>query len=116
MHEMEIPTKLSNLTMMTLHETLAKVKLGNETGEKFSYYRNVKQGDGLSTTLFKMIIIFWEMTPCGSYKNLSLPEDDNHHSHRRGNLKSYTLFKVVLQTAIKKADKRGNIFTKLSQI
>jgi hypothetical protein len=28
-----------------------------------------------------MIIIFWEMTP--------LPEDDNHHSHRRGNLKSY---------------------------
>jgi hypothetical protein len=89
-----------------------------------------------------MIIIFWEMTPCGSYKNrlfggtyrLSsvpyeslpiqelttsfcacshsytlkmeairssetsllirstrrhLPEDDNHHSHRRGNLKSY---------------------------
>jgi hypothetical protein len=61
-----------------------------------------------------MIIIFWEMTPCGSYKNrrfggtyrlhlqgarvravliratrCHLPEDDNHHSHRRGNLKSY---------------------------
>jgi hypothetical protein len=49
-----------------------------------------------------MIIIFWEMTPCGSYKNLicrwvatrcHLPEDDNHHSHRRGNLKSYNLTK-----------------------
>jgi hypothetical protein len=92
-----------------------------------------------------MIIIFWEMTPCGTYKNrhfggsyrlhlqgevsyelclykslqlrsvtcshsctlkmeaiqssemsvliratrCHLPEDDNHHSHRRGNLKSY---------------------------
>jgi hypothetical protein len=34
-----------------------------------------------------MIIIFWEMTPCGSH----LPEDDNHHSHRRGNLKSYIM-------------------------
>jgi hypothetical protein len=40
-----------------------------------------------------MIIIFWEMTPCGSYKN-HLPEDDNHHSHRRGNLKSYNI-KIV---------------------
>jgi hypothetical protein len=82
-----------------------------------------------------MIIIFWEMMPCGSYKNRlsstslclckslqlrsvtcshsctlkmeairssetsvviratrrNLPEDDNHHSHRRGNLKSYKM-------------------------
>jgi hypothetical protein len=65
-----------NLTMMTLHETYAKVKLGNETGEKFKYYSDVKQDDSLSTTLFK----------------------------------------VGLQTAIKKVDKRGNIFTKVSQI
>jgi hypothetical protein len=38
-----------------------------------------------------MIIIFWEMTPCGSYKNhhRHLPEDDNHYYHGRGNLKSY---------------------------
>jgi predicted transcriptional regulator len=56
MNEMGIPTKLSKLTMMTLHETLAKVKLGNETGEKFRYYRNVKQGDGLSTTLFNVVL------------------------------------------------------------
>jgi hypothetical protein len=86
-----------------------------------------------------MIIIFWEMTPCGSYKNrrfggdsyepvpiqelttslcnqLALvhpedgsdtillliratrcrfPEDDNHHIHRRGNLKSYTEEDIV---------------------
>jgi hypothetical protein len=40
-----------------------------------------------------LIIIFWEMTPCGSYKN-HLPEDDNHHSHRRGNLKSYRKYIV----------------------
>jgi sorting nexin-29 len=33
MHEMGIATKLINLTMMTLHETYAKVKLGNETVE-----------------------------------------------------------------------------------
>jgi hypothetical protein len=33
----------------------------------------------LQTLLESMIIIFWEMTPCGSY------------SHRRGNLKSYTV-------------------------
>jgi hypothetical protein len=39
----------------------------------------------IQTNASLMIIIFWEMTPCGSY----LPEDDNHHSHRRGNLKSY---------------------------
>jgi hypothetical protein len=42
MHERGIPTKLINLTMMTPHETCAKVKLGNETGEKFRYYRAVK--------------------------------------------------------------------------
>jgi hypothetical protein len=51
-----------------------------------------------------MIIIFWEMTPCGTLKMETIrssetsvliratrchfPEDDNH-SHRRGNLKSY---------------------------
>jgi hypothetical protein len=39
---MGIPTKLINLTMMTLHETYAKVNLGNETGEQFRYYNGVK--------------------------------------------------------------------------
>jgi hypothetical protein len=43
-----------------------------------------------------MIIIFWEMTPCGSY----LPEDDNHHIHRRGNLKSYKTL-LLLVTVLK---------------
>jgi sorting nexin-29 len=61
---------------MTLHKKYAKVKRGNETREKFRYYSGVKQGDGLSTILFK----------------------------------------VALQTAVKKVDNRGNIFTKLSQI
>jgi hypothetical protein len=76
MHEMGIPTKLINLTTMTLHETYANVKLGNETREKFRYYSGVKQGNGLSTTLFN----------------------------------------ITLHATIKKVDKRGNIFTKLSQI
>jgi hypothetical protein len=40
---------------------------------------------------YYMIIIFWEMTPCGSYHLL---EDDNHHSHRHGNLKSYNLITI----------------------
>jgi hypothetical protein len=26
-----------------------------------------------------------------NYDDYHLPEDDNHHSHRRGNLKSYTV-------------------------
>jgi hypothetical protein len=35
MHEMGIATKLVNLIMMTLHETYARVKLGNKRGEEF---------------------------------------------------------------------------------
>jgi hypothetical protein len=46
-----------------------------------------------------MIIIFWEMTPCGSY-NYHLPEDDNHHSHRRGNLKYYNTQTVVISLVL----------------
>jgi hypothetical protein len=96
-------------------------------------YQNVSNG------IKMMIIIFWEMTPCGSptslrlYKSLQLrsvtcshsctlkmeairssapsdhirptrrhlPEDDNHHSHRRGNLKSYTLNVLPLMSEAK---------------
>jgi hypothetical protein len=28
-----------------------------------------------------------------------LPEDDNHHSHRRGNLKSYTVYSCLFNGA-----------------
>jgi hypothetical protein len=37
----------------------------------------------VSTAVTMMIIIFWEMTPCGSYKNRRFGGsyyDDNHHS------------------------------------
>jgi hypothetical protein len=117
-----------------------------------------------------MIIIFWEMTPCGSYKNrrfggsyclveystsrclykslqlrsvtcshsctlkmeairssetsvliratrCHLPEDDNHHSHRRGNLKSYisAWSLSVLATFIVLSQKiNANIYTQLN--
>jgi hypothetical protein len=51
-----------------------------------------------------MIIIFWEMMPCGSYKN-HLPEDDNHHNHRRGNLKSYDVNDVYCPSVQPQAEK-----------
>jgi hypothetical protein len=76
MHRIGIPKELVNLARMTLTETYAKVKIENEFGREFKYSSGVKQGDGLSTTLFN----------------------------------------IILHTAIEKVDKRGTIFTKLSQI
>jgi sorting nexin-29 len=76
MHRIGIPKKLVNLARMTLTETYAKVKIENELGQEFKYNSGVKQGDGLSTTLFN----------------------------------------IILHTAIEKVDKKGTIFTKLSQI
>jgi hypothetical protein len=76
MHRIGIPKKLVNLARLTLTETYAKVKIENELGREFKYNSGVKQGDGLSTTLFN----------------------------------------IILHTAIEKVDKRGTIFTKLSQI
>jgi hypothetical protein len=76
MHRMGIPKKLVSLARMTLTETYAKVKIENELGREFKYNSGVKQGYGLSTTLYNKI----------------------------------------QQTAIEKVDKRGRIFTKLSQI
>jgi hypothetical protein len=41
------------------------------------------------TILNMMVIIFWEMIIRATRRHL--PEDDNQHSHRRGNLKSYNI-------------------------
>jgi sorting nexin-29 len=48
----KIPEKLVNLIRMTLEETTAKMQIEHQTGEEFTYTKGVKQGDGLSTTLF----------------------------------------------------------------
>jgi hypothetical protein len=56
MHRIGIPKKLVNLARMTLRETHAKVKIENELGREFKYNSVVNQGDGLSTTLFNIIL------------------------------------------------------------
>jgi hypothetical protein len=68
----------------------------------------------MGTNLKLMIIIFWEMTPWGAGRRSGsgpftrrppawvliratrchFPEDDNHHSRRRGNLESYIESKI----------------------
>jgi hypothetical protein len=40
---------------------------------------------------------FWWLSSSGRWRRVALPEDDNHHSHRRGNLKSYKEFFYFLK-------------------
>jgi hypothetical protein len=52
MDGMGIPQKLIRLTKMTMRQTKARVKIDNRLGAPFEYNKGIKQGDGLSTTLF----------------------------------------------------------------
>jgi hypothetical protein len=52
MDKMGIRQKLIRLTRMTMCQTKARVKSDNQLGAPFEYDKGVKQGDGLSTTLF----------------------------------------------------------------
>jgi hypothetical protein len=56
MYEYGISKKLIHLVEMSLNTTKAKVKVGNNLSEEFEFNKGVKQGDGLSTTLFILVL------------------------------------------------------------
>jgi hypothetical protein len=52
MEDMKIPNKLIRLVKTTMNNTTARVKVTNTLGNSFTINAGVRQGDGLSTTLF----------------------------------------------------------------
>jgi hypothetical protein len=50
--KMGTPQKLIRLIRMTMSQTKARVKIDNQISASFEFNKEVKQGDGLSTTLF----------------------------------------------------------------
>ena len=52
MEDMKIQIKLIRLVKMTMKNTTARVKVTNKLSNSFTFNAGVRQGDGLSTTLF----------------------------------------------------------------
>jgi len=68
MEEAGIPQKLIKLIEMTLKDTKAVVKINNWKTRTFEFNTGVKQGDGLSTTLFIIGLhkVIWEIDQRGT--------------------------------------------------
>jgi hypothetical protein len=56
MDKIGISQKLIRLIRMTMCQTKARVKTDNQISTPFEFNKGVKQGDGLSTTLFKLAL------------------------------------------------------------
>jgi hypothetical protein len=52
MEDMKIPYKLIRLVKITMKNTTARMKATNKMSKSFTFNSGVRQGDGLSTTLF----------------------------------------------------------------
>ena len=52
MEDTKIPYKLITLVKMTMENITARVKVTNKLSNSFTFNAGVRQGDGLSTTLF----------------------------------------------------------------
>jgi len=52
----EVTKKLIKLIGLTLTNSIAKVKIGNQFTNEFRIVSGVKQGDPLSATLFSIVI------------------------------------------------------------
>jgi len=52
LHRMKKTTKLIRLTEINIGSTKAGIKIGNNVSKTFEYNKGVKQGEGISTTLF----------------------------------------------------------------
>uniref|UniRef100_A0A8D9DTK6 Craniofacial development protein 2 n=1 Tax=Cacopsylla melanoneura TaxID=428564 RepID=A0A8D9DTK6_9HEMI len=56
LEDLDVPRKLTRLIMMTMDGSNAQVKVNNQLSEPFSINKGVRQGDGLSTTLFIVVL------------------------------------------------------------
>uniref|UniRef100_A0A8D9AN49 Craniofacial development protein 2 n=1 Tax=Cacopsylla melanoneura TaxID=428564 RepID=A0A8D9AN49_9HEMI len=54
--DIKVPKKLQNLIMMSMEHSKAQVKIENQLSDPFSVNKGVRQGDGLSSTLFIIVL------------------------------------------------------------
>ncbi|XP_055387207.1 uncharacterized protein LOC129615849 [Condylostylus longicornis] len=100
--ELRIPKKLTNLIMMTLHNTKAKVLVQKSCTNIFDITSRVKQGDEISTIIFNLTLHY-------ALKDL----------HIEGNIftRPYQIYAYADDIAIMSRSKRDliEIFTRLDQ-
>uniref|UniRef100_A0A8D8PVV0 Craniofacial development protein 2 n=1 Tax=Cacopsylla melanoneura TaxID=428564 RepID=A0A8D8PVV0_9HEMI len=58
LEDLEVPNKIINLIMMTMKRSKAQVKIDNHLSNPFEINKGVRQGDGLSATLFIILLHF----------------------------------------------------------